>query len=693
MTGKSRNPLHLWEELKQRKVVRVITVYTASAFALLQGTDMVFSRLGLPAWTISVLMILLAIGLVIAVVLSWIYDITPEGIKKTQGNVQPRNDFIGQGGEAVSISGNRPIRTEDNFHSEKFLYDEKIRKYKKKEKIYSFSSLTVILLVIILFMFSSGSLIPFTKHDWVVISDFENLTKEPVFDKSLYTAFTLTINQSRHLNVFPKSRMIETLQRMKTAYQGFINEQTGKEIAVREGINLLIAPSISQIGNRFVITSEIIESRTGNLIKSIVLYASNPDDILRTLDRLSRSVRRELGESRFHIVMQDKPLSKVTTSSLPALKQFSLGIESHYRLDFAAAKNYYESALRIDTGFVAAKASLGNLNYERFDTTLGKKLLREAVRSVDNLTDKEKFGILAFYAVNVEHNLNKGIENEKILTGLYPDDPAYHNNLGWYYQKANRYNEAASEYKAAVRINPSMALTYGGLLWVYLEKLGKVDSALVWSRKMIADNPQNAWGYFYLGSAYVCLDSLEKGASSFQRASDINPGFIMNMYRLAHTYHLMSRYRDAIRVLEKIPQLSNDELSAYYDIGVNYLGLDDRNEAGRYFRLFQEKASVRWMKEYPDLAETYISLGVVSARLKDNVTSEQFLKKALSLDSTVYDRYAEIYNQQGKIPQAIDQIQKALESGYRDLYWLKSNPDLLPLQREPHFRELLKKYF
>ena len=693
MTGKSRNPLHLWEELKQRKVVRVITVYTASAFALLQGTDMVFTRLGLPSWTISVLMILLAAGLVIAVVLSWIYDITPEGIKKTQGNEQSGNDFTGQADEAVLMSGNATIRTEGNFHSEKFFYDEKIRKYKQKEKIYSFSSLTVILLVIVLFLFSSGSIIPFTKHDWVIISDFENLTKEPVYDKSLYTAFTLTVNQSRHLNVFPRSRMIETLQRMKTAYAGFISEQTGKEIAVREGINLLIAPSISQIGNRFVISSEIIECRNGNLIKSIVLNASDPDDILRTLDRLSRTVRRDLGESRFHIAMQDKPLSKVTTSSLPALKQYSLGIESHYKLNFVAARNYYESALRIDTGFVAAKASLGNLNYERFDTTAGKRLLSEAVRSVDNLTDKEKYGILAFYAVNVEHNLNKGIENEKILTDLYPDDPAYHNNLGWYYQKASRYSDAVREYKAGIRINPSQALTYGGLLWVYLEKLGMADSAFVWSRKMIADNPQNAWGYYYLGSTYICLDSLEKGAASFRKAGELYPGFIMNMFRQAHTFRQMGHHREAIQVLEKIPQLKNDEISAYYDIGINYLGLDNKSEAEKFFRLFQEKASDMWIKMYPDLAETYISLGVVSARLKNMVTSEELLKKALSLDSTVHIRYADIYCQQGKIPEAISQIQKALESGYRDLYWLKSNPDLLPLHRESRFRELLKKYF
>ena len=694
MVRKSRNPFHLWEELKQRKVVRVITVYTASAFAILQAADMISPHLGLPSWTISALMIILGIGLVIAIVVSWIYDITPEGIKRTDENELLLKQTQGNASSELTFHEDPDSQTEvGKLKIQKDIYDEKIKKYKKKEKIFSFSSFTVILLVIALFLFSGGSTIPFNRNDLVVISDFENLTNEPVFDKSLYTAFTLTVGQSRHLNVFSRTRMIETLQRMKASYNGLIDEMTGREIAVREGINILISPSISEVGKRYVISSKIVDSKTGNIIKSIVLNAEDKDDILHQIDLMSKNLRRNLGESRFSISMQDKPLSKVTTSSLEALKQFSLAIESHYRLNFASAKTYYENALKIDTGFTSAKASLGNILYERFDTTEGKKLLSQAIRSADNLTDREKYGIRAFYEVDVEHNLNKGIENVKILIGLYPGDPAYHNNLGWYYQKAKRYEEAIKEYKTAARINPHQALTYGGLIWIYLEFLGKADSALVWSKKMLSDNPENAWGYFYLGSAYICLDSLERGADSFLKARSINPYFIMNQYRLCHAYNLMGRYREAILILEKIPEINKNEISEYYDIGVNYQDLGNKDEAVRNFRLFQEKATRLWMKEYPDLAETYTSLGTVSARLSDSVASRQLLNKALSINASLYERYAALYCQMGKIPEALNQVEKALENDYRDLYWLKADPDLRPLQNEPRFHELLKKYF
>ena len=102
---------------------------------------------------------------------------------------------------------------------------------KKKIRIYSISSLGVILAFIVLFLFSSGTTLPFSERDWVVITDFENLTDNPVFDKSLYTAFSLTASQSSYVNILPRSRMVETLARMEMKDLTTINDKTGREIA------------------------------------------------------------------------------------------------------------------------------------------------------------------------------------------------------------------------------------------------------------------------------------------------------------------------------------------------------------------------------------------------------------------------------------------------------------------------------
>jgi len=548
--------------------------------------------------------------------------------------------------------------------------------------------------MIVFFLFSSGSILPFSERDWIVITDFENLTENPVFDKSLYTAFSLTASQSSYVNVLPRSRMVETLARMKMKDLTTINDKSGREIAIREGIAIYIVPSIGSVGNRYVIAAKILETKTGNILKSEVLYAETQDEILPKLDRLSKNIRRQLGESRYDILIQDKPLSKVTTSSLDALRLYSLGIDHHLTLDFAGAKDYYESALRIDTGFTSARASLGNLLIEKFDSfEKGRELLNLAVKSVDNLTERERLGILAFHAVSIEKDLPKAIGYTKMRIDLYPDDPVAHNNLGWYYQSSGQLEEALKEYKATVGINKNMVLTYSGILWIYLEKLGKADSAVVWAEKMIADNPQNAWGYCNLGAAWLCLDSLDKAEEAFREAREINPDLTVILYRLAHTYRLKGDYDKAIGILKEIQEKNPEEASVYYDSGINYQAMGNLVEARRLFSVFKKIIEEEWIKKWPDDAGTYAAISVASARLNDMESSKLMLRKAIEIDSTLHERFAEVLCVQGNTNDAVDELEKALQNGYRNLFWIKLTPDLQILQSEARYRSLMKRYF
>jgi tetratricopeptide (TPR) repeat protein len=564
---------------------------------------------------------------------------------------------------------------------------------KKKKVIYSSSSLVITMAVIAFYLFAGGSKLPFEKRDWILITDFDNQTNTPLFDRSLYTAFSLSAAQSSYINIFTRARMLETLRRMKVTDEAYISEDTGREIAIREGIGLFIVPGISEVGNEYSVTAKIIDSETGDILKSEVLYARTQDDILSALDRLSKKIRQDLGESRYNISLQDKPLSKVTTSSLEALKQYSLGIESHLASDFDNARKYYENALKIDTGFIAAKASLGNLMVQKFDPSEGIELLEEAISGADRLTDREKYGIMAFYAENVEHNYEKAINNMDILEKMYPDDPVYHNNLGWYYQQTKQFDDAITEYKKAVSINPHLVLTYGGLLWVYLENTAETDSAFVWAKKMISDNPDNAWGYFYMGSVWVCLDSAANALNCFKKSHEINPDLVLNSYRLAHEFRRQENYAEAITVLKQIIAKHPEETSAYYDLGINLDAIGNQTEARKYFLDFKKIAEEKWMKDFPDYFGTYTSLAAVYARLDEMELSQQMLEKAMSLDSTQYFKFAQVLCLQGDIPATLKYLELALDNGYRNLYWLKTDPELSELKYDIRFRNLIDKYF
>ena len=84
MPENAGNPLSFWQELKRRKVVRVIIVYAAASFVILELVSIIAEPFGLPDWTLKLVFIILCIGLIISIILSWVYDITPEGIEKTK---------------------------------------------------------------------------------------------------------------------------------------------------------------------------------------------------------------------------------------------------------------------------------------------------------------------------------------------------------------------------------------------------------------------------------------------------------------------------------------------------------------------------------------------------------------------------------------------------------------------------------
>jgi len=81
------------DELKRRRVPRVVLVYIASAFAVIQGADLIVPRLGLPDWLVTALLVVALIGLPVAVVLAWMFDITPGGVQRAE-DVSPSQRWL-----------------------------------------------------------------------------------------------------------------------------------------------------------------------------------------------------------------------------------------------------------------------------------------------------------------------------------------------------------------------------------------------------------------------------------------------------------------------------------------------------------------------------------------------------------------------------------------------------------------------
>src|SRR5262245_59775218 len=81
--------IEFFAELKRRKVLRVAGVYAVAAWGILQGADKLFPVLLLPGWTVTFVAVLLLIGFPLTLIVTWAFEVTPEGIRRTATNEAP----------------------------------------------------------------------------------------------------------------------------------------------------------------------------------------------------------------------------------------------------------------------------------------------------------------------------------------------------------------------------------------------------------------------------------------------------------------------------------------------------------------------------------------------------------------------------------------------------------------------------
>lgn len=553
--------------------------------------------------------------------------------------------------------------------------------------------------VFIVWITGSRPVLSFEPRDWVLVTDFENQTGDTLFDKSLTTAFTISMGQSMYANVYPKSRVNEALKRMKKTEVEKIDEVLGQEIAVREGIQAVVVPSITGIGDTYRLAARIRDPATGRDVKTEQVKAEGKDNILDALDKLVEKIRKDLGESLLAISQSSKPLAKVTTDSLEALKQYSIAIEKHRESKFDEAKLYYENALRTDPTFTAAKASLGMINFEmagrkeigiekEYDREKGKKLLTEAVQDVEGLTEKEKYAILAFYARAVENDLQKAVDYLQSFLALYPDSSVEHHNLGWWYSQMGQLENAMKEYKEAIRIDPYFMITYDGLNFIYLNRLGDLDSAIALCNRQISYNDRQFQAYNNLGWAYLGKGNLQQARAAFEKVLEINPRFTWALYRLAHTHRLQGRYAEALRALQKIAERQPRDPGLEYQMGVVYQLMGEEQKARRHFerdRKFWEIA----VQQNPNHAYNYILLGLALTRLGQTERGWSMGQKAMAIDPSQHFGLGQLLSVRGKTEEALDQLELSIQKGWRDYIWMKIHPDFQNLYGEQRFQNLI----
>ena len=293
-----------------------------------------------------------------------------------------------------------------------------------------------------------------TDKDTIVLADFENKTGDEVFDDTLKQALAIDLEQSPYLNIFPDVKIQQTLKLMGRSAQERVTREIAQEICVRNGLKALLVGSIANLGSQYIVTLKAINASTGDSFGNAQAEANNKEQVLKALGDAVAKLRRSIGESLSSIQKFDTPIEQATTTSLEALKAYSLGSALQYRADDHAAIPFYKRALELDPNFAMAYARLGIAYFNTGEGDLSVTYHKRAYELSKKVSDREKFYLLNLYYFNVTGDFEKLQELLQLWIKTYPRDLSPHGSLVYIYAELGQFEKAADEAREILRAEP-----------------------------------------------------------------------------------------------------------------------------------------------------------------------------------------------------------------------------------------------
>jgi DNA-binding winged helix-turn-helix (wHTH) protein/tetratricopeptide (TPR) repeat protein len=315
-----------------------------------------------------------------------------------------------------------------------------------------------------------------TDQDMVVLADFANSTGDPVFDDTLKTALNVSLRQSPFLKVLSDSEVAKTLQLMTRPVSTKITPEVARELCQRAGSKAYLAGSIGSLGNEYVLELKAVNCQSGDTLAQKQVTAASKEKVLDALGEAASKLRGELGESLATVQKFDVPLAEATTSSLEALKAYSLGQKAFNEKGPAAALPYDQRAIQLDPNFAIGYWIIGAYYVGLGEPGRGSEYLTRAFQLREHAGEREKLAISAYYYRSVTGEVDKAAQIYQEEIESYPREGGAYGGLGNEFAQQGQYEKAAEITRQAVRLTPDDVGWYENLA-TYSVALQRFDQA------------------------------------------------------------------------------------------------------------------------------------------------------------------------------------------------------------------------
>ena len=558
----------VWGELKRRNVVRVAVAYTIVSWLILQLTDVLMPLLSLSQWVGGLVFLLLVIGFFLALILSWAYELTPEGVKLEK--------HVGRSQSIIHITGRK----------------------------LDFIIIGVLMIALLMFALDkfvwTTDVAPVdtanTQQRTIAVLSFINMSSDPeqeYFSDGLAEELINLLARISELRVTSRSSAF--------FYKGkdFTIADVGRDL----GVGYVLEGSVQRVGDGVRINVQLIDTDTDES-----LWAETYDRELATENIFA--IQREIATSiagELQATLSLEEVARIGVLPTQSTIAYDLYVRGRFFWNqrteegFNRALEYLNQAIEEDPNYALAYAGVASIyvlmgnelfswSHPRDSYPKAQAAARRALELDDTLA--EAHSVLGDALFRYDWDFISADREHQRAIALNPNYGTGHQWYSHYLLPMGREKESLAHSLRALELDPLNLIINLHLGWHYFY-VGENELAIEQLQQTLELSPTFIVANLFLGQVYEQEMRLEEAIEQFEWAADLSDRNPVHLAALAHAYGISGRQKDAETLLQEL--VSSEQYVPSYEIAVIYAGLDRQDEALTWLERAYEEKDSSWL--------------------------------------------------------------------------------------------------
>ena len=544
------NPSNFLAELKRRNVYKVAVAYIVAGWALSQGIAQVLPVFDVPNWTIRLIVVLVIIGLPVALVLAWVFEITPEGIKRTE------------------MADRMPAAAQRKKHTWVYIV-----------------VVGAIVSITLFFLGRYSAISGAPRHGEaatgipeksIAVLPFDNLSRDP--DNAYFAEGV----QDEILTRLAKVADLKVISRTSTQHFKSTPDNL-PQIAKQLGVAHILEGSVQKAADQVRVNVQLINAMT-----DAHLWADTYDRKLTDIFAVESEIAKAIAETlQARLTGAEKSsIAKAPTANPEAYELYLKGRffwNKRTGDDLRKSIEYLKQAIAKDPGYALAYAALADsYGLLRFyggaspaeSVVPAEAAAKKALELDDSLAEAHaSLGLIA----TEELEVNRGVNELERAIQLNPNYATAHHWLGLALATLRQSDRSIGELKRALELDPLSMIINADLSIIYLYAR-RYDAAEAQARKTLEIDSRSFVAHYYLGAALQLTSRLKEAIPEFQKAVELNND-PYSIAMLAQAYARNGQTDEARKLLAHLTEMAKSAEVPEYALAIAYTSLGEKERA------------------------------------------------------------------------------------------------------------------